>query len=287
MASSPSSATEQMATTFGTGCGASPMSVDHHDAALLLQHGGALDLGHQAFHVHLNLALDLDHHSLNRNTHLVDLDAALAHVQSDRLHGLFVDRSQVDLGGLVAHLQLRGIVPHVQGEAAIALVDGDGLVARHGFRALSLYGVGFVVVDVLGAVVALPVGFVVFDLDGLVLLGVEGNEFASLLVLEAQLVVVGGGSALGTAALDATLGHVRRQRIRGHGGGVVDAAHDERPVDVAIHEIHHHFLADAGNVNGAPLLAGPERGHADPAGALLVVFALAVPMELHLDAAVL
>src|SRR5271157_2720137 len=121
MASSPSSATEQMATTFGTGCGASPMSVDHHDAALLLQHGGALDLGHQAFHIHLNLALDLDHHPLNRNTHLVDLDAALAHCQGDGLHGRFGDLAQIDVDGLVAHLHFRGIVPHAHGEAAVAL----------------------------------------------------------------------------------------------------------------------------------------------------------------------
>src|SRR5579883_3097188 len=62
MASSPNSATVLMTTTFGIGCGASPISVDHDDAALLLEHGGALDLGHQSLHLHLDLTVDLDHH---------------------------------------------------------------------------------------------------------------------------------------------------------------------------------------------------------------------------------
>ena len=42
-------------------------------------------------------------------------------------------------------------------------------------------------------------------------------------------------------------------------------------IDIAFHEIHDHFLADARNVDRAPLLARPERGHAHPAGAVDVV----------------
>src|SRR6185437_16317639 len=44
---------------------------------------------------------------------------------------------------------------------------------------------------------------------------------------------------------------------------------------------------DAGNVNSAPLLAGPDRADADPARAVGVVLAFAVPRELHLHATVL
>ena len=40
---------------------------------------------------------------------------------------------------------------------------------------------------------------------------------------------------------------------------------------VALQEVDDHLLADARDVDRAPLLARPERGHADPAGAVDVV----------------
>src|SRR5262249_24207089 len=46
-------------------------------------------------------------------------------------------------------------------------------------------------------------------------------------------------------------------------------------------------LADARDVDDAPLLAGPQGADADPAGAVLVELAVAVPVELDLHAAVL
>ena len=69
--------------------------------------------------------------------------------------------------------------------------------------------------------------------------------------------------------------------------GVVDAADDDRLVGIAFQEIDDHLLADARNVDRAPLLAGPGRADAHPAGAVGVVLALAVPVELHFHAAVL
>ena len=48
-----------------------------------------------------------------------------------------------------------------------------------------------------------------------------------------------------------------------------------------------HFLADARDVDPAPVLAGPELRDAHPARALFVLLAIAVPVKLHLHAAVL
>src|SRR5690606_22972989 len=48
-----------------------------------------------------------------------------------------------------------------------------------------------------------------------------------------------------------------------------------------------HFLADTGDGNHAPVLARPGMGDADPAGAIFVFLAVAVPMELRFHAAVL
>ena len=89
------------------------------------------------------------------------------------------------------------------------------------------------------------------------------------------------------AALDAALRRVGGQVVGRHLLGVVDAADDDRLVGVAFEEVDDHFLADARDVDHAPLLAGPGRADADPAGAVGVVLALAVPVELHLHAAVL
>ena len=48
-----------------------------------------------------------------------------------------------------------------------------------------------------------------------------------------------------------------------------------------------HFLADARDVDRRPILARPGAGDAQPAGAVFVVLAVAVPVELHFDAPVL
>src|SRR5439155_7251242 len=48
-----------------------------------------------------------------------------------------------------------------------------------------------------------------------------------------------------------------------------------------------HLLADARRVDRAPAFPRPDRRHAHPAGALVVLRALAVPEELHLHATIL
>ena len=112
---------------------------------------------------------------------------------------------------------------------------------------------------VLRAVVADPVRLVVLDADGLVLLGVDVDQLArpSCPRNEISLKFAGLPPRLLTA-LDAALRLVRRQPVGRHRLGVVDAADDDRLVGVAFEEVDDDFLADARDVDDAPLLAGPD-----------------------------
>ena len=186
---------------------------------------------------------------------------------------------------------------------AAVLVDGDRLVLVHRLGALAVDGDGLVVVDRLGAVVLDvgglvvvdglhavvpdPVRLVVLDLDVLVLLGVDPELLAALLVLEANGVGVGAAAAERGARQHAGLGLVGGQFPGRHLLGVVDAAGDERSVGVALQELDHHLLADARHRHHAEVLARPRMRHADPARGVLVVLAVAVPVEVHLHPAVL
>src|SRR5262249_12836225 len=125
------------------------------------------------------------------------------------------------------------------------------------------------------AVVNDPLHAVVLDADVLVALGVDEDLLLALLVLETDLVIAGAaGRGVG---LDVALVLLVGQLVSGHLLGVEDAADDDRLVGVAFQETDQHLLADARDVQGAPLLAGPGRGDADPAGAFGVALALAVP----------
>src|SRR5262249_9593125 len=108
-----------------------------------------------------------------------------------------------------------------------------------------------------------------------------------LLILEADLVKIRPSSAGARPRLDAALGLVGRKIPRRHLLRVVDATDDDRLVGIAFQEIRDHFLADPGDGGQAPVLAGPHGADADPARAVGVVLAGAVPVELDLHAAVL
>src|SRR5690606_22296706 len=78
-----------------------------------------------------------------------------------------------------------------------------------------------------------------------------------------------------------------RQLVGRHVGPVVDPAGDDRAIRIALQELDDHLLADARYVDAAEVGAGPRLADADPARAVLVALALAVPGELHLHPAVL
>src|SRR4029453_587903 len=77
--------------------------------------------------------------------------------------------------------------------------DGNLLVVAHRFRPVVLHLRGLVVVARLLPVVPDPVRLVLLDLDVLVLLGVQKDLLGALLVLEANLIEVGGAAALARA----------------------------------------------------------------------------------------
>src|ERR1035438_1781029 len=86
IASSPNSAAVEIATLLElAGAGVPPMSVDHHDAALHLRHRVAVHLRHHRRYLRLDLRLHLDHHAVNSHAHLIDLDAALPHLEFDQM----------------------------------------------------------------------------------------------------------------------------------------------------------------------------------------------------------
>jgi hypothetical protein len=66
---------------------------------------------------------------------------------------------------------------------------------------------------------------------------------------------------------------------------VVHTARADGQIRVAAEEVDDHFLPDAGDMNAAQLVARPRRADAQPAGAVLVLLANAIPGELNLDAA--
>ena len=54
---------------------------------------------------------------------------------------------------------------------------------------------------------------------------------------------------------------------------------------IPLEEADDHFLSDAGDVHGAPALAGPDLRDAHSARTLFVLLALPVPVKLDFDAA--
>src|SRR5216683_3787620 len=136
------------------------------------------------------------------------------------------------------------------------------------------------------AIVADVFAGLVFDAVVHVLFGVEEDLFAAFFVLETELVEVGGAAALGAAGQEGGAGHVIGKSVGRHLLVIVDTASDDGAVGVALEEFDDDFLADAGNVDGTPVLAGPGLGNADPAGTVFVFLAEAVPVELNFLAAV-
>src|SRR5437016_1942773 len=98
-------------------------------------------------------------------------------------------------------------------------------------------------------------GLIVFHHDRDITLGMDIEFLLSLLIFKADLVEVWGAASFARAALDATLGLVGREFVGGHLLGVIDTAGDDRPVGVALQKIDDHFLANAGDMDTAPVFS--------------------------------
>ena len=114
----------------------------------------------------------------------------------------------------------------------------------------------------------------------------QRHQLRVLGVVENELVGVRRRAVLRAPRLQAALGRLRRQLERRLVRAVVDDACHERAVGVVVEVRHDHLHPDAGQKLRAKLRAGERLRHADPAGALLVLLAVAVPVKLHLDPAV-
>ncbi|MNM53294.1 hypothetical protein D3C81_643950 [compost metagenome] len=104
------------------------------------------------------------------------------------------------------------------------------------------------------------------------------------LVLEPDAVVV-VRPATRRLAFEAALGSAGRQvpgRLRRI---VIEAAGDQWPIRVAVHEVDDYLMANARDIDAAELGASPGLHHTHPAGVRLIVTGVAVPQEAHLDAA--
>src|SRR5262245_60156141 len=76
-------------------------------------------------------------------------------------------------------------------------------------------------------------------------------------------------------------------KIWRHMVGIEHAANNNRLVGIASLKRHDHFVSDTGNVSRSPSFSGPECCHANPTGAVLIIFPLTIPMELHFHPAIL
>ncbi|MNZ77798.1 hypothetical protein D3C78_963530 [compost metagenome] len=102
-------------------------------------------------------------------------------------------------------------------------------------------------------------------------------------VVQAQFVVA---FAVQFLAADRAEGLELRQFVRRAVDGVVAAANDHGLVGIAVEKTDQHFLTDAGQGDVAPAGTGPVVGDAHPAGAAVVILALAIPGELQAHATV-
>src|SRR6516164_894854 len=74
--------------------------------------------------------------------------------------------------------------------------------------------------------------------------------------------------------------------VRCHLFGIIDTPNDDWLVRVALNKSNKHFLAEPRPERGSPTLSRKRLPNPDPAGAVLVVFAFAIPIELHFYPAV-
>ena len=76
------------------------------------------------------------------------------------------------------------------------------------------------------------------------------------------------------------------QAVRRHGFRIPDTADNDRLIRIAFHESNEDLLADPRDLDEPPLLAGPTGAHPQPTGTVRILFALAIPVELHFHPAI-
>src|SRR5690606_8141976 len=67
---------------------------------------------------------------------------------------------------------------------------------------------------------------------------------------------------------------------------VINPPQHNRPIRATADKVDDNFILNPWQLQATKAATGPWAGDADPAGAVFIFLAVAVPMELHLDAAV-
>src|SRR5450830_1379483 len=173
------------------------------------------------------------------------------------------------------------------GAVGFGAADQHGVVVAHYAQVISANRHRLVVPDALVAVMPYGVAFVHFDDDVLIPLGMDIHLLQPLLVLHADFIEVGRRAALARTTFHAALGRVLRQIVGHRLLRVIHPPGNDRPVRVAFQKAHNHLLADPWDLHRASVLAGPGLRHAYPARAVFVGLVVAVPVKMHLHAAVL
>ena len=155
-----------------------------------------------------------------------------------------------------------------------------------GFRPIAYYRNRFVVTDRGGAVVVDVAGFVIFNQGGQVFLRLEIDHLGTGSIVEHQFVEVGQWR-IETLAFDTgLLGRGRKAPWRRH-CAVVQTTQYNRPVGIAVDEVNQHFFTDTRCVDRAVSRTGRTLRYPNPVGAVFIHFAVAVPMELDFNIAIL
>ena len=77
-----------------------------------------------------------------------------------------------------------------------------------------------------------------------------------------------------------------RQLVRRHRSGIIHAADDDGRIGIAFEKLDDHLVPDARDMDRTPVLSGPRGSHAQPARAVRIRLAPAIPRELHFHAAI-
>src|ERR1035438_2035768 len=249
-------------------------------------------------------AVDHHHGAGNKHAARIDGDEAASHVDRETRHPFdhYLHGLQVQILGHLAAVIPAKLLDHVAGHGQrmragnrnrLLAADGQVVVAADFFNMVA----GQIEVAVPAGLLQLvadhhqvtvfadPLPAVVLDAHVHVFFAMDEDLLFAFVILEAEFVEA--PASLAAHGFPGALRLVVRKRVGRHLVGVVDRAGDDGPVGIAFQETDDHLLADAGDADEAPLLAGPTVSDADPAGAVFITGALAVPEELHDDASVL
>ena len=93
-------------------------------------------------------------------------------------------------------------------------------------------------------------------------------------------------ATLGTARSKDGFGLSVYQSLGGHAFCIVNSPRHDGPIGISVEKLDDHFIANAGDGHGSPVLSRPSLRDPNPTLARLVPFTIAVPRKLDFDSAI-